>query len=369
MLVGTRACSSGRMAKMEEMNLQILGFDDWFSAHADALLQEGQQVARITTVDRGAFLVRNEHGETLAELSGKFRFAVESSPDLPCVGDWVCVEHTSPTLAIIHAILPRKTFFRRKRPGKTVDFQMIATNVDIAFIVQSCHYDFNVRRLDRYLVVANEGHIEPIVILSKTDLVSPEELEGMIEAIRAAGITARILLVSNTTGTGLDAFRDLLLPGKTFCLLGSSGVGKTTLINRIMGHDAFETQTVSATGEGVHTTSRRQLHILDNSAMIVDTPGMRELGMLDTGDGLEDSFADIHDLSLDCRYANCTHLQEPGCNVLISIDEGDLSRERYESYLKLKKETEFHDLSYVQKRKKGKDRARMIKTVMKHKKR
>ncbi len=351
------------------MDLNTLGFDDWFGEHASAALQAGQSVARVMTVDRGAFLVRNERGETVAEVSGKFRFSVESSPDLPCVGDWVCVEHASTTLAIIHAVLPRKTFLSRKCPGKTMDFQMIAANLDVAFIVQSCHYDFNIRRLDRYLVAANEGHIEPVIILSKTDLVTPEELDELMGKIRSSGISTQLVPISNTTGTGLDDFRNLLVPGKSFCLLGSSGVGKTTLINRLIGRDVFDTKAVSGTGEGVHTTTRRQLHFLDNGAMLVDTPGMRELGLLGASNGVDDSFSDIHDLSLSCRFPNCTHTREPGCAVQSAIEAGDLKDDRYQSYLKLKKETDYHDLSYVLKRKKDKDFGRFIKSVKKRYKR
>jgi len=350
-----------------EMDLHALGFDDWFDAHANGVLLPGHNLARVMTVDRGAFLVRNEYGESTAELSGKFRFTTESSADLPCVGDWVCLEHTSENLAVIHAVLPRKTFLRRKYPGKTVDFQMIAANLDVAFIVQSCHYDFNIRRLDRYLVAANEGRIEPMVILSKTDLITPEELEEMIEKIRDNGIAARLLPLSNTTGTGLEEFRSLLVPGKTYCLLGSSGVGKSTLINRLIGREALETKAVSETGEGVHTTSRRQLLVLDNGAMLVDTPGMRELGLLGASDAVDDSFSDIHDLSLTCRFSDCSHTREPGCAVMAAIDEGNLGEERYESYLKLRKETEFHDLSYVEKRKKDKTFGRFIKSIQKQK--
>ena len=184
------------------MDLKDLGFDDWFAGHAGTLLRTGQSAARVMTVDRGAFLVRGEQGETVAELSGRFLFTAESSPDLPCVGDWVCVAYPAPGLAIIHAVLPRKSFLRRKRPGKTVDFQMIAGNLDVAFIVQSCHYDFNIRRLDRYLVAVNEGHITPIIILSKTDLVDADEPAGMVEKIRQAGITSPLLPISNTTGKG-----------------------------------------------------------------------------------------------------------------------------------------------------------------------
>lgn len=348
---------------MKSMNIGALGFDDWFSSHADALLQPGQCVARVMTVDRGAFLVRSERGETSAELAGKYRHGVESVSDLPCVGDWVCVEHASPNLAIIHAALPRKSFLRRKCPGKTVDFQMIAANLDIAFIVQSCHFDFNTRRLERYLVAAKEGHIEPVIILSKTDLVTPEELAGLVEKTEETGIAVRILPISNVTQSGVDDFSRFLQPGKTHCLIGSSGVGKTTLINRLLGQSALATESVSATGQGVHTTSRRQLLVLGSGAMLIDTPGMRELGLLGAGDGVAEIFPEIQDLSLRCRFSNCTHTREPGCAVLTALTEGELSEARYQSYLKLQRETEFHDLSYSEKRKRDRDFGQMIRSI------
>jgi len=351
------------------MKLSDLGCDRWFEEHAGNLLQREQNIARVTAVDRGACLVRNEHEEIPAELAGKFRFSAQSTLDLPCVGDWVCVQyHNSGSTAVIHAVLPRKTFLRRKCAGKTVDFQMIAANIDIAFIFQSCHYDFNIRRLDRYLVMANEGHIEPLIILSKIDLIMSDELEQRITEIKQTGITVEILALSNTTGVGVDNFRKHLVPGKTYCLLGSSGVGKTTLINRLIGRDEFETKAVSGTGEGTHATARRQLILLDQGAMLIDTPGMRELGLLGARDGMKESFADIRDLSQDCRFSNCTHTQEPGCAVLIAIERGDLSEERIRSYLKLRKESDYHEMTYVDKRKKERAFGRFIKSAQKHKK-
>lgn len=349
------------------MELAALGFDRWFEEQAAPLLQPGHTMARVTAVDRGAFLVRDQDGETYAELSGKFRFGVESAIDLPCVGDWVCVKrHASGGPAMIYRVVPRRTFLRRKCAGEQVDFQMIAANVDVAFVVQSCHFDFNLRRLDRYLVMAADGGAEPMILLTKSDLIAPEELERTLADIRQSGATAGILALSSVTGAGFDELRRVLVPGRTYCLLGSSGVGKTTIINHLIGHDTYDTQTVSGTGEGTHTTARRQLIALEQGAMLIDTPGMRELGLLDAAGAVDQNFEDIRDLSASCRYANCSHTQEPGCAVLAAIENGELTQERYDSYVKLKKESEYHAMSYADKRKKDKAFGRLVKSVTKN---
>ncbi|MBP7831151.1 MAG: ribosome small subunit-dependent GTPase A [Kiritimatiellae bacterium] len=352
------------------MDLTPLGLDAWFEERATRLLQPDRRLARVTAVDRDAFLVRNEAGETYAELAGRFRFSARSAGDLPCVGDWVCVQWSaSRGPALIHDVLPRKTFLRRKTPGKTMDFQMIAANIDAAFIVQGCDFDFSVPRLHRYLVIARDGGMEAHLVLSRTDMVSREALEQRIRELRESGITVPALPLSNATGDGVEAFRKLLLPGRTYGLLGSSGVGKTTLINGLLGKEALETRAVSGTGEGVHTTSRRQLVVLDNGAMLVDTPGLRELGLLGAEDGLEAAFNDIAEYSTRCRFPDCTHTREPGCAVLAAVQAGELSDERYRNYLKLKKEAEYHNRSYVEKRKKDKAFGRFFKSAMKQMKR
>jgi ribosome biogenesis GTPase / thiamine phosphate phosphatase len=350
------------------MKLTDIGFDSFFQEKRSEPHRSELSIARITRVDRDRYLVRNEHDEVQAEAAGKLLFSIDSSQDLPCVGDWVMVQYyNDDTNAIIHEILPRKTFLRRKSSGKTVDYQIIASNIDTAFIIQSCDFNFNLRRMERYLVMANEGHVEPVILLSKSDLINSEELEKRISEIRRARINAQIIAFSNMTATGLENVQQVLKKGKTYCLLGSSGVGKTTLLNHLLGREKFETNPVrEKDGRGKHTTARRQLTILDNGALLIDTPGMRELGMIAVEASIDDSFAEINDLSGNCRFKDCTHTQEIGCAILMAVQTKELDEERYRSYMKLMKESEFHQMSYVERRKKDRQFGRMVKTVKKH---
>ena len=346
------------------MDLIDLGFDRWFQEQQSKIDLAEYHAARVTTVDRERYLVRNEFNEVPAGLTGKFMFSIQSSADLPCVGDWVIVQYyDSDTHAIIHELFPRKSVLQRKSAGKYIDYQLIAANIDVAFVVQSCDSDFNLRRLERYLVMVNDGNIEPILVISKCDLISPDELELKISQIRQNNVNIIVFALSNKTGLGLDCFQRVLEKGKTYCLLGSSDVGKTTLLNKLLGQEIFETNTVrEKDGKGRHTTARRQLIVLDNGVMFIDTPGMRELGMIGVNAGIVESFADITELAKSCRFSNCTHTGETGCSVLSAIEAGELSENRYRSYLKLMKESEYHQMSRFEKRKKDKKFGKFIKS-------
>jgi ribosome biogenesis GTPase / thiamine phosphate phosphatase len=356
---------------MTPTNLESLGFDAWFRDRQPEPHQPSCAPARVTAVDRDRYLVRDAEGEVPAEVSGAFRFSVESSLDLPCVGDWACVDlHNDRNLGIVHALFPRKSLLQRKTPGKRIDYQLVAANIDVGFLVQSCDANFNLRRLERYLAMVHEAHIEPRMLLTKIDLASQPEVERRISEVRDCNPRLTVHAVSTRDGAGLDELGRMLEAGKTYCLLGSSGVGKTTILNHLAaGRGRFATAEVREfDGKGRHTTARRQLIVLEQGAMLVDTPGMRELGAIGVGAGIEEGFADVVGLASGCRFADCTHTQEVGCALLAAVERGTLSRPRYESYLRLVRESDYHEMSYARRRKQARDFGRMIKSAMKHRK-
>lgn len=350
--------------KLLRPDLTKLGWNDWFEATVDCSASD--VVARVAAVDREQLLLMDQEHVFRAKLAGRFVYQHSLSLDFPCVGDWVCVEtHLEGDYALIHSVLKRKTELYRKSPGDIVDCQMIAANIDFVVIVQSCHFDFNVNRLERYLVMVKEGGAEPFILLSKTDLVEPAVLDSLIASIRSAGITAPIMSLSNITSQGVNQFQNQLQSGKTYCFVGSSGVGKSTLINGLLGDDVLETKSVSATGEGRHATVRRELFILKGGALVIDNPGMREFGVLASRQDIDDSFSDINEIAAGCGFRDCTHTSEPNCAVIAAMESGLISQAHYENYLKLRNESTFHNLTYAEKRKKDRDFGRFIKTAKK----
>ena len=350
--------------------IEELGFDKWFQDNTDPESIEGLEIARVIAVHKDSYTVTNGHNDIFAELVGKIIYNATSSIDYPAVGDWVYAKfYDDNTFSIIHGIIPRRSLLKRKTPGKKIDFQMIAANIDVAFIVQSLDDNFNIRRLERYLVMINESNIEPIVLLSKSDLLSPEEVAEKISEINGIMPDLHIQPFSNEDRSGLKNVQGLLKPKMTYCLLGSSGVGKTSLLNNLIGEAVFKTTAVrEKDSRGRHATTYRQLIKLESGAMMIDTPGMRELGNFSIDTGLDETFAEIKELSKECRFNDCTHVNEKGCAVLKAIENGTLSEKRYQNYIKMNKESVFNEMSYLEKRQKDKQFGKMVKTVMKHKK-
>ena len=272
-------------------DLKSIGYSDWFNSRVDDEKNAAHGVARVVSVHKDSYTVTKGGEEIFAELSGNLLYSTGSASDLPTTGDWVYADfYDDDTHAIIYGVFPRKTLLKRKTAGKRVDFQLIAANIDVAFIIQSLNDNFNLRRLERYLVMINEGGIEPVILLSKCDLIPKNEVNEIKKKVLAIAPQTRVMEFSNLNRENIDSIISLLKCELTYCLLGSSGVGKTTLLNSIIGNDQFETRSVSKIqSKGRHTTTSRQLVRLENGAMIIDTPGMRELGSMSVDDGLDDT--------------------------------------------------------------------------------
>lgn len=348
-------------------SLGKLGYDEWFELKSKAHIKDKFSVARIIEVNKNSYKVSDGRHDILAELSGKFFFNIENTIDFPTVGDWVVVEYfEEDSLAVVHHILPRKSLLKRKDPGRAVDFQLIAANIDYALILQSADSNFNLNRLERYFVMTHESKIQPIIVLSKIDLISADRLSEIRDRISRFNNKYLFLPVSNATDDGIETLQKELQPCKTYCLLGSSGVGKTTLLNKLIGEQRFAVSEVrEKDGKGKHATTRRQLIRLASGSIFIDTPGMRELGNFAVDKGLDETFDEIDSFSSQCRFKNCTHIQEQGCAVKEAVKQGIINEDRFDNFLKIQKESAYYEMSYLEKRKKDKTFGKMLKNYKK----
>lgn len=321
----------------DRANLKMWGWSPVWEAAAKKLIEPGHVVGRVTAVFRERCLLRSSDGERTGEVSGRFRHLALSSAAYPAVGDWVLAQTAGPNLAIIHGLLPRRNFLSRKGPGQAVQEQVLAANVDLVFVMTAFDQDFNIRRIERYAVLARQAGIEPVVLINKSDLAGAGD-ERLAEA-RDVNPTGSVHRISAQSGEGLDIVRFYLPEGTTGVFLGSSGVGKSTLLNALLGGDVQKTKPVRVSdGKGRHTTAARQMFMLPSGGLVIDTPGLREIQLWADEPALAEAFSEIAGLARLCRYRDCSHGPESGCAVKEAVEAGTLRADRYEGYLKLRKE-------------------------------
>lgn len=324
------------------MNLEDLGWSVYSTGDLHQYHCDGYSVGRISLEHKNSYIVITEQGEVPAVLTGRMYFDADGRQDLPVVGDWVAVtllDEADPH-AVIHRILPRRSKFSRKVAGGRVEEQLVAANIDTVFIVVGLDHNFSARRIERYLTLAWESGADPVIVLSKADIC--DDLPGRLADARASAGEAPVHAVSVVSGDGLDALRSYLGRGRTVAFLGSSGVGKSTIINYLLGSQTQRVQAVrTADSRGRHTTTHRQMFLLPSGGLVIDTPGMRELQLWNADDGLAGTFSDIEDVARQCRYSDCSHTDEPGCRVQELLLSGGLDRARFDNYLKMQKELRY----------------------------
>jgi ribosome biogenesis GTPase len=324
------------------------------------------EVGRVITEHKERYVVWTEKGELEAEITGNMRFSARSREDFPAVGDWVSLIVYDADLAIIHDILPRFSTIKRQAIGQFGEVQLIATNIDFAFLVQAADRDFNINRLERYLTICNTSEVKPVIVLTKTDLIDEPVLKSIIEKIKARISQVPVLAISNETRDGYESVNVLIEKGKTYCMLGSSGVGKSSLVNNLSGKTLMRTDAISqSTQKGRHITTYRELVLLENGGILIDNPGMREVGIADTGSGLEITFDLIFQLSQYCKFKDCTHTSELGCAVLEAVENGEITSASYENYRKMEREKAHFEATIAEKRKREKEFGKIMKNYKK----
>jgi ribosome biogenesis GTPase len=328
------------------VKLSDLGWNEDWQRKFEPYTAEGLAPARIIAEHKELYRVATDIAELSAEVSGKLRFEAVKRSDFPAVGDFVALRlPDGDGSALIHAILPRWTAFIRKAAGESGDDQVVAANVDAVFIMTAMDHDFNMRRLERYLTLVWDGGARPVVLLNKADLC--EDPDALLDEISNVAFGVPVHIISALTGEGLAELEQYLRPGLTVSFVGSSGVGKSTLLNHLLGRQAQATQEVRAEdSRGRHTTTHRELFVRPEGGIIIDTPGMRELQLLNAQEGIEKTFSEIDALAAQCRFHDCQHGNEPGCAVREAVKRGELDPERLASFNKLTKELRYTETRY-----------------------
>jgi ribosome biogenesis GTPase / thiamine phosphate phosphatase len=348
------------------MNLADLGLTDEITTYIQNNKLSDSTIGRVTQEHRERYVVSTGENEYDAEITGNLRYSANSRADFPAVGDWVAMTVYDADLAIIHKILPRKSVLERQTVGKFGEKQIISSNIDVAFIVQSINNNFNINRLERYLTICYSAGIEPILVISKVDLSTENDIRDACRSLETRDKKVKYILLSNLTLHGLDKIFEILKKGKTYCVVGSSGVGKSTLINNLLKKNILKTGPISqSTNKGRHITDHRELFVLENGGIIIDTPGMKELGMTDNTEGIKTTFQEIFDLSLKCRFPDCKHIDETGCAVIEALDNGIIDADSVNNFIKIQSEQQRFQTTIVEKHKKDKAFGKMLKNYKK----